>query len=129
MKTIFALATLLVLTVPATVSANEPQSGTGGECVNNLITFVQGNGVDLGMSNVAVAPGTGYTISASTGLVYVDFFNSANQWIGWNAGSDSGVVPGGAAFGVVCAPLLTDPVLNAGLVADPTATWTYEDGL
>lgn len=129
MKTIFALATLLVLTIPATVSANEPQSGTGGECVNTLITFFQSNGADLGLSTVSVAPGTAYAVSASTGIVYVDFFNSAGQWVGWNGGSEGGVVPVSAAWGAVCAPLLTDPLLGAGLVADPLATWTYQDGL
>lgn len=129
MKTYLIAASLLALVAPVALAANPAQSGTGGDCVNDIITFVQNQGVPPPTSQVAAAPGTLYSVSSSADTVYVDFFTAGGAWVGWNGGASGGFVPTLAAYGVVCPAAVTDPLIGIPLVPDALATWTYQDGL
>jgi hypothetical protein len=129
MKTTPFIATvILVLVAPSAIASNPSQSGTGGDCLNDIVTFAQGSGVpEVIAARVTIAPETGYTISGPAGdTVYIDFFDEFDGWVAWNAGAPSGTVPWDAAYGIVC---LTKATASGIPVApDTTGTWTYTDG-
>lgn len=105
-------------------AAGDEQTGSGASCAESLALYDQG--ISTGESRVVVGPDTVYSVSADFGTAYVDFFDAGDNWLGWNAGDLAGVVPTGAAYGVMCVGE------SGGLVWPfaplPTSTWTYQDG-
>lgn len=134
-KTWIPFVLVLALAVPPALAA-EPQTGTNASCAESLALY-NVDGVSTNMSRVNVTPGTGYMVGATSGIpppanavtavAYVDFYTRGHGWIGWNAGNATGLVPAGAAYGVMCVG--ADPSDNDWpMVPLPTGVWTYQDG-
>lgn len=104
---------------------NEEQSGDNGACVDYNALYLVGGVTSPVAATIVVDGGTNFTAAQSGGAgIYIDFYDDAGEWVGWNEGATEGTAPSSAVTGIVCVGLLgTFP--DAPAVG---ATWTYQDG-
>lgn len=106
---------------------NEEQSGSGTLCADYNVGYISSNVQVANETGNAVDVEANTTFEISTdgsGTPYVDFFNEDGEWLDYNEGNNTGVVPTNASYGIVCVAAV-DSWPSA---PSPTETWTYQDG-
>jgi hypothetical protein len=106
------------ITVP---EPNPVQSGSNSDCLDDLFLYLVSAVSSPDAVRVEVDPGTVWVGESDDGRVRVNFFRENDTNLG-DAQTGTGVVPGDAAYGLVCIREHDSLAPAAG------GTWTYQDG-
>jgi hypothetical protein len=112
-----------------TSEPNPAQSGSNALCLDYILLWTLNEdplpgGIHFPLEElVEVEPGTGFMILSDDGTAEIDFFSADGFYVATHG--DSGTVPNGAAYGIICVGMLG---MGWPDLPFPAGEWTYQDG-